>query len=95
MNDLKFAFRQLSKHPGFTAVAVITLALGIGANTAIFGFVNKVLLRPPPYPNSDRLVRIDSVNPSLGVTGARSSDPNIVDWQDRNTVFEEIGAFQE
>ena len=56
MNDLKFAIRQLLKNPGFTAVAVLTLALGIGANTTIFSFVTGVLLKPLPYPDSDRLV---------------------------------------
>src|SRR5436190_680524 len=58
MNDLKFAFRQLLKQPGFTGVVVLTLALGIGANTAIFSVVNTVLLRPAPYKNLDRLVWI-------------------------------------
>ena len=58
MKDLKFAFRQLLKNPGFTAVAVLTLALGIGANTMMFSLVNVILFRPLPFPDSDRLGRI-------------------------------------
>jgi putative ABC transport system permease protein len=95
MTDLKFAFRQLLKNPGFTAVAVLALALGIGANTTTFGFVNAVLLRPLPYRDADRLIRIASVNPGLGVLDSRSSHPNVLDWQERSTLFEEIATFQE
>jgi hypothetical protein len=58
MNDLKFAFRQLLKNPGFTAVAVLTLALGIGATTTVFSLIQGVLLTPPPYPQPDRLALI-------------------------------------
>src|ERR1041385_3209349 len=58
MNDLKFAFRQLLKNPGFTAVAVLTLALGIGANTAVFSLFNSIALRPLPVPEADRVVNL-------------------------------------
>src|SRR4051794_17545734 len=76
MNDLKFAFRQLRKSPGFTLVAVLTLALGIGANTAIFSVVEGVLMRPLPFPNAERLVRIYE---ALDENGARSGTLNLSD----------------
>jgi predicted permease len=86
MNDLKFALRQLRKSPGFTLVAVLTLALGIGANTAIFSVVEGVLLRPLPFPNADRLVRIYE---ALDENGARSGTLNL---SDRTTArFREFG----
>jgi putative ABC transport system permease protein len=86
MNDLKLAFRQLSKSPGFTLVAVLTLALGIGANTAIFSVVEGVLLRPLPFPNAERLVRIYE---ALDENGARSATLNL---SDRTTGrFREFG----
>src|SRR6185369_1795902 len=91
MNDLKFAFRQLLKNPGFTAVAVLTLALGIGANTAIFSVVNAVLLRPLPYPESDRLVWLSERGPDW--TGGPISYPNFTDWRAQQTVFERIGVY--
>ena len=71
MNDLKFAFRQLLKNPGFTAVTVLTLALGIGANTAMFSLVNGVLLKPLPYPDSDRLVSLSENQRELGLVQFR------------------------
>ena len=84
--DLRFGLRQLGKAPGFTAVAVITLALGIGANTAIFSVVNTVLLRPLPYKDDNRLVVIlqQGRNPV--------SPANFIDWQNQNHVFEPMGA---
>src|SRR5213080_4087635 len=86
MNDLKFAFRQLGNSPGFTLVAVLTLALGIGANTAIFSVVEGVLLRPLPFPNAERLVRIYE---ALDDNGARSATLNL---SDRTTArFREFG----
>ena len=86
MSDLKFALRQLRKSPGFTLVAVLTLALGIGANTAIFSVVEGVLLRPLPFPNAERLVRIYE---ALDENGARSATLNL---SDRTTArFREFG----
>ena len=89
MKELRFAFRQLRKSPGFTLVAVITLALGIGANTAIFSVIYAVLLRPLPYPNGERLMIItetDANQPQISV-----SFPDYLDWKKENTKFEEIG----
>ncbi len=92
MNDLKFAFRQLLKNPGFTAVAVLTLALGIGANTAIFSLINGVLLRPLPYPEPERLVTLWERSPQRGVEQERVSGPNYLDWLQQNTVFADLAA---
>ncbi len=90
MNDLRFAFRQLFKNPAFSAVAILTLALGIGANTAIFSVVNAVLLQPLPYPNADRIM-------VLNESSGRGQDysvalPDYFDWRNDNTVFEHLAA---
>src|SRR5690242_13340202 len=85
MNHLRFAFRQLIKNPGFSAVAIVTLALGIGANTAIFSIVNSVLLRPLPYPDADRIMVL---NESGGGQEFSVSLPNYEDWKRDNTSFQ-------
>src|SRR5437016_10647101 len=92
MNDLKFALRQLLKNPGFTAVSVLTLALGIGANTAIFSVVNAVLLRPLPYPEPNCLVAVCESNPQLGFDQYVTSMGAYFDWREQNSVFRELGA---
>jgi putative ABC transport system permease protein len=92
MNDLKFAFRQLLKNPGFTVVAVLTLAIGIGANTAIFSIINGVLLKPLPYPEPDRLVTLWERNPQRGIEQEKVSGPNYLDWRAQNSVLEELSV---
>src|SRR5882762_9991846 len=91
MNDLKFALRQLLKNPGFTAVAVLTLALGIGANTAMFSVVDAVLLRPLAYPDSGQLVWLSERGPDW--SGGSISYPNFTDWRNQQSVFESFGAY--
>jgi putative ABC transport system permease protein len=90
MNYLRFAFRQLIKNPAFSAVAIITLALGIGANTAIFSIVNAVLLRPLPYPNADRIMVLsESSGPGQDFSVAL---PDYFDWRNDNKVFEYLAC---
>ncbi len=79
MNDLKFAFRQLAKAPGFTVIAILTLALCIGANSAIFSVVHSILLKPYPWPNSDRLVYVYNTYPLMGLQNAGVSIPDYLD----------------
>ena len=89
MNDLKFAFRQLLKNPGFTAVAVLTLALGIGATTAIFSVVYAVVLRPLPFPDSERLVAVWTQTPQFDRLPMAAA--NHRDLKSQATVFEDVG----
>ncbi len=90
MNDLKFAFRQLRKNPGFTAVAVLTLALGIGANTAIFSVVHAVLLRPLPIKEPDRVVHVWETWRGEGT--APVAWPKFVTWREQSQSFESIAG---
>jgi len=87
MNDLKFAFRQLLKNPGFTAVAVLTLALGIGANTAMFSVLNAVLLRPLPFTDPERLMFVEGQN-WRELSGGDFNDLNT-----RSHSFSHVAAF--
>jgi predicted permease len=90
--DVRYAARTMRRSPAFTTTAVLTLALGIGANTAMFSVVNTVLLRPLPYPDSDRLVQIWSTNPNTNRWGMWTAYPRFEDWRRQNTVFEEMAT---
>ena len=91
--DLRYAVRTLLRRPGFAAIAVITLGLGIGANTAMFTVVNAVLLRPLSFPHPEQLVVFYGINPLLEMAAGNSSIPDVVDWQKESQSFEHIGAF--
>jgi predicted permease len=91
--DLQYSFRTLWKKPSFTIVAVVTLALGIGANAAIFSMVNGMLFRSLPYPAADRLVMVWETNQRRKWDMMYPSYPNFADWRDQNTVFEEMAAY--
>ena len=95
--DLKFALRQLTKSPGFTCVVVLTLALGIGANTAVFSVLNAVLLRPLPFHQPQNLVAIgeydtrEKADPGTDINSVSYLD--YVDWRNQNKVFERIAVY--
>ena len=91
--DLKYAFRMLKKNPGFTAIAVLTLALGIGANTSIFSFVNAWIINPLPYPNADRLCVLRMLDVKAGAIEWGTSPANFYDWQRESKNFEELAAW--
>lgn len=93
MQDLRYALRVLFKNRSFTIVALIVLSLGIGANSAIFSFVNAIILRSLPYADADRLVRIYSVSPGKEIRTFTSSYPDFVDWKNNSQAFEDMGAW--
>jgi putative ABC transport system permease protein len=95
LQDLRYAARMLAKNPGFTAVAVIALALGIGANTAIFSVVNTVLLRPLPYKDPEQLVMVWEDATKHGYPRDTPTAANYIDWRDQNSVFSGMAAIDE
>ena len=93
IQDLRYGIRMMFKNRGFTVIAILTLALGIGANTAIFSVVDAVLLRSLPYPDADRLVMLWSTMQSQGVPTSGSSLPDYREWRDKNQVFDGLAGF--
>jgi putative ABC transport system permease protein len=93
IKDLRYAVRSFTKRPGFLLIAISTLALGIGATTAMFTVVNSVLLRPLHFPEPERVVVFEGLNPRQGITQSSMSFPDIVDWQQQSKSFEQIAAY--
>ncbi len=94
VQDLRFGLRMLRRNPGFAATAILTLALGIGATTAIFSIVDTVMLKPLPFPTADRLVRIRSVFAAIPRSSGVASYPDFLDWRARNHVFDGMAVFR-
>jgi hypothetical protein len=95
LNDLRLAVRLLLKSPGFAAAAIIALALGIGANTAIFSVVNSVLFRPLPFRDADRLAIFWEMDPSQGYNRNGPSGPNYIDFRDQSKSFDDMALLEQ
>ncbi|HVF70662.1 MAG TPA: ABC transporter permease [Chthoniobacterales bacterium] len=93
LQDIRYGVRMLLKYRGFTAVAVIALGLGIGANTAIFSLVNGVLLRPLPFPDAERIIYFEGKNPGQGITDSNISFLDFTDWTQQSDLFANTAAF--
>ncbi len=93
IKDLRYGIRSLLKQPAFTLVALVTLALAIGGTSAMFTVVNAVLLRPLQYPESERVVVLEGLNPPRGISQANMSYLDFLDWRNQNQVFDHMGGF--
>src|SRR5476649_2786060 len=94
LQDFRYAIRQVVQQPAFTIITVLTLALGIGAKTAIFSVVNAVLLRPLPFPEPERVVAVFQTQPAQGIFNNGTSYLNYSDWASQTHSFEELGALR-
>src|SRR5205814_10604993 len=92
IREIRYAIRQLAKHPGFTLVSALTLGLGIGANTAIFSVLNALLLRPLPYPHSERLILLRERSETF--EDGSVSYPNYLDWREAQRSFTDLALFR-
>ena len=97
LNDIRYGIRQLIKHPAFTIIAVLTLALGIGANTAIFSVVNAVLLKPLPFPEPDQLIALGNIDTrQKGQTDLNAlSYPDFFDFRDQNRTLASVAVYRD
>jgi len=93
LSDIRYALRNLIKRPGFTLIAVLTLAIGIGANTAIFSSIYALLLKPLAFPELDRVVAIWDKNPSRGVLHNEVAMANYLDWRAQTQSFEQLALY--
>ncbi|RFF30219.1 ABC transporter permease [Wenzhouxiangella sediminis] len=93
LHDFKFAKRQIAKRPGFAAAVILTLALGIGANSAIFSMINGLMLKPLPYPEGEQLVAVYNTYPKMGLPNAGVSVPDYIDRRDRTEVFQSTAMY--
>src|SRR5688572_8394913 len=93
LHDVRYALRSLAKAPGFAAITILTLALGIGANTAIFSVVNAVVLRPLPYPQPERLTYVTTQFPTLGFDQFWMSVPEFLEYREWSTSYDAIGGY--
>jgi putative ABC transport system permease protein len=93
-NDIRYGVRSLLKRPAFTAIAIVTLAVGIGANSAVFSVVNSLLIKPLPFPELDRVVAVWERQPSQGIQRNEASMANYLDWRAQNQTFEQMGLYR-